>query len=207
MAEGEINKEEDRKDEPAAEKELELPAPKLLATAPSQPPPLREELPQSTPPEPEPAQDSETVQFEKLAVAQNNTPHVRSLRTFRGDVEQSIEKRKTALLGISIAEMGRTRERGGEQKAERKPISRKNIAIVAGSVALIIGGVALVWIFYSATVREPITPITLAPSLVNAEKTSTFNATGLSRANLLNRLSFEKEAVALSLGNIQTKAT
>lgn len=108
---------------------------------------------------------------------------LRSVRTFQGDVAESIKTNKTSVVKVVLAEQVR-RQKLADLAS---PKSRKNIAFIAVSLALLIIGGTTAFIFYNKSKQPTIKEIAVKiPSLIFAENTKPISVTGLS-AELLSQ--------------------
>lgn len=131
---------------------------------------------------------------------------VRSVRTFRDDIAQVVERRQISLVSAIAAE---EEERGREK--EESPATPKSAGLSPGAyfmlgmttVFFIVGGAVLAgyFTFFKKDEAELVVPTTL-PTLVFAEQATQLEVTGMGRRGLMDALSEEKDRASIRLGAV-----
>lgn len=128
---------------------------------------------------------------------------IKRLRTYKGDVANLVKKRKTSLVGIALAEQKRRIGEAPEEESSKK-ISIKNIAFITGATILVVAGIAaIVFLYISNRDDDTVPRIASVEPLIFFEEQDSINITGLSRNQILNILTIEKEKTELTLGSIK----
>lgn len=134
---------------------------------------------------------------------------LKSLRTYKGDLEQVMTTEKGSLVGIASAEserrhkIGRTKPVAIEDNKESEKKFAKKVGIIILSTVLIVLGIGLIFYFYGKSNPDTITPDSQVSSIIFADEDFEFNITNLSRRQILNELTSIKDRTKLSVGRIR----
>lgn len=123
---------------------------------------------------------------------------LRPLRTYRGDVEETMKETRASVVSIAAAEEARRAKVGG-RIADAPARSRLGLIAIIVSIFLVLGGIALVSFFVlrtPAATSERITP----PSFIYVDQADEEDATETSRSELMTTLVVDRTNTALPLG-------
>ncbi len=84
---------------------------------------------------------------------------IKALRTYRGDVEESIQNKKTSIVSIAIAQQ-KHREKGNEKTAAKRDVPQNAIAVILSTI-LVITGIGSLFIFLYAKYEQERAVVTL----------------------------------------------
>ncbi len=137
--------------------------------------------------------------------AENNL--VRPIRTYKDDISQLIEKRKTSFVGAVAAEANR---RAKTVEATEKQLSPKkksrswvNYALLFGALFFVIVGLGIVGYAYLTRDKGVGTvPASALPKLVFSEHQEVLDLTGMNRRSIINVLTDKRTKSNLRLGSI-----
>ena len=85
---------------------------------------------------------------------------IKALRTYRGDVEESIQNKKTSIVSIAIAQQKHREEEENEKTAAKREVPQNAVAIVLSAI-LVITGIGSLFIFLYAKYEQERAVVTL----------------------------------------------
>ncbi|MEK7179893.1 MAG: hypothetical protein AAB706_00290 [Patescibacteria group bacterium] len=96
--------------------------------------------------------DNKPTRIQDLMKSKYSNYPIKPLRTYRGDVEESIQNKKTSIVSIAVAEKKRQIERGETPKVKRDV--PQNTLAIALSTILVIAGIGSLFIFLYAKYEQ-----------------------------------------------------
>jgi hypothetical protein len=129
-------------------------------------------------------------------------PTLSSIRTFKGDVSDTISREKLSLVGMALKEKER---RAGGEEVPAAAKSKRNIAIIITSVVLVVAGIGIgVFILISKPQTKVATPQKQAQeSILFADAQKELNVTSLRPETVISSLHKEMLGVGLKLGEVE----
>lgn len=131
--------------------------------------------------------------------------HLRTIRTYKDDLAQVVEKKKESLVSIATAE---NEQRVNNEELElsvaaTKKQHLKKIGMIVLITVLFILGTGSIFYFYGKNTNETVNPESKIPSLIFSDEEEEFEITDLSRRQILNGLTALKDNVNISIGRIR----
>jgi len=129
---------------------------------------------------------------------------LRTMRTYKDDITQVMEKKKESLVSIATAEnKRRIKSKGFEpDDGELKRKNLKKVGIVILSTILFVFGASSAFYFYEKSGTKAVEPESKIPSIIFSDEEEEFEITNLSRRQILSELTALKESTRLSIGRI-----
>ena len=131
-------------------------------------------------------------------------PAVSSIRTFHGDVSQTIREKKFSVSDIALAEQRRRLRRSPptEKERDREPLNLKKIVgFLIGAVLLSSGAFGVYFVIDNIANTDQVQEFTYE-TLIFVNEQIEIPAKGLSRKRALELLNKTKNEVSLSLGEV-----
>lgn len=132
------------------------------------------------------------------------TAKLRPVRTFKDDLEQTVQRKNTSFVNIVSAEQNRKAQTAHQQERP-KPIKKgpNSLMIVAGSGLLVgVGVAALVFAFYLYTKTPEAVPVVSVPEYIFTNDQQPVDLSNADSTNLLRLLETAKDGTSLELGEI-----
>ena len=142
-------------------------------------------------------------------MADTEETKLKTLRTYKGDLEQVVKTDEGSLVGIASAE---SVKRYNGQQIEPTAIENrtygtgetiKKVGIVILSTVLIVLGIGSAFYFYGKSNSDIVSPEQKVSSFIFADEDFSFDITDLSRRQILNELTTINKNTNLSLGRIR----
>ncbi len=116
-----------------------------------------------------------------------DAPHFAPIRTFSSDMAEAIRSKGGSVVRIAIAEEEK-RRRAYEENSIR---SKKNIALIAASIVLVVAALGIAWYSYSRRVAPPenvLAPQTAPASIIPTEDWAVLDVTGMQVTDVLAKV-------------------
>lgn len=135
----------------------------------------------------------------------NDETSLRTIRTYKDDIAQAMNRKKESLVSIAAAENKR-RTRSGEFEPVGEVLHGQNlkkVGIVILSTALFVLGAGSALYFYGKSGAGIVEPASKIPSVIFSDGEEELEITNLSRRQILNELTAIKDRTRLSAGDIK----
>jgi hypothetical protein len=135
----------------------------------------------------------------------NKSP-LKQIRTFQGDVAEALKNQNESLVSIQRAEVVKTEAKKIKEKKPPDPEARqrfKTVALVAGTLVLLLAAIAGGWYSYTEITRK-LEPPYVPPSenrLISVTRTVELNASGMNKSALITAV---QAAAGADLSNSET---
>lgn len=123
-----------------------------------------------------------------MADKQENNSELPNIRTFKHDLAESLGRQDVSIATMAIQEQ---KKRETERESTDKEIRTSKLLVILIAVLIGLGAIFLAYVIFlrpTPTPNLPVATLTLPPSLVQAEKQSTFDLTGKIPANAYKEL-------------------
>ena len=131
---------------------------------------------------------------------------LRSMRTYRGDVEQVVSRKNTSIVGVIAAEQNRKAEEDKEREANApKQAGGSSSAYLKVGVSGLLVGVGITALAFIMTLidRTPENvPVASIPEYIFTEQQQQVDLTSLARRDVMSQLVQTRDTIDLELGTV-----